>query len=40
MYDWIPLEFDDDILVQLGDTKYERYHCIPNGEDREIAQSL
>ena len=35
MYDWIPIEFDYDILVQLGDTKYERYHCIANGEDRE-----
>ena len=35
MYDWIPMEFDYDILVQLGDTKYERYHCIANGEDRE-----
>ena len=22
-------------MVQLGDTKYERYHCIANGEDRE-----
>ena len=35
MYDWIPIEFDYDILVQLGDTKYERYHCIANGENRE-----
>lgn len=35
MYDWIPIEFDYDILVQFGDTKYERYHCIANGENRE-----
>lgn len=35
MYDWIPIEFDYDILVQLGDTKYERYHCIANGANRE-----
>ena len=35
MYDWIPIEFDYDILLPFGGTQYERYHCIANGEDRE-----
>lgn len=35
MYDWIPMEFDIDILIQRGGTQYERYHCIANGEDKE-----
>ena len=35
MYDWIPIEFDYDILLLFSGTQYERYHCIANGEDRE-----
>lgn len=35
MYDWIPMEFDYDILIQLGGTEYAHYHCLSNGEDRE-----
>lgn len=35
MYDWIPMEFDYDILIQLGGKEYAHYHCIANGEDRE-----
>ena len=35
MYDWIPIEFDYDILLLFSGTQYERYHCIANVEDRE-----
>lgn len=35
MYDWIPMEFDIDILIYRGGTIYERYHCIANSEDKE-----
>lgn len=35
MYDWIPMEFDIDILIYRGATIYERYHCIANSKDKE-----
>lgn len=35
MYDWIPMEFDIDILIYRDGTTYERYHCIANSEDKE-----
>ena len=35
MYDWIPMEFDYDILIQLHGAEYAHYHCVATGEDRE-----
>lgn len=35
MYDWIPMEFDYDILIQLHGAEYAHYHCVAAGEDRE-----
>lgn len=35
MYDWIPMEFDYDILIQLHGGEYAHYHCVANGDSRE-----
>ena len=35
MYDWIPIEFDYDILIKFDGAEYAHYHCISNNKYRE-----
>lgn len=35
MYDWIPMEFDYDILIKFDGAEYAHYHCISNNKYRE-----